>query len=271
MANMCDSPPTRTDHETAPAAHTYYFDIPLGGKLPHSTGVFFPDKYQAGGQVDLIVYLGGTDFTGTLQEYWSSKSTYKVRESVNDSQRNFLLVAPTVSVQGKPKHKFTTVGELADNPKSYLEQVICGISQEDPYQKGWKANNPSVGKIVVAGHSGGGYDLPKLVSAINGSKVGRLCECWGFDCLYYDNLADWEALAKSGVTIYHYYLKRKVYADGKMTCADTTTSLNGEDLKQRTRKLPNIKFIELCDDGGQHYYIPAKHLKERIQSVACSQ
>jgi hypothetical protein len=266
---MSDKPiPLSGKAETVPPAHTYYFDITLDKGLPHETGVFFPEKYQAGSQVDLIIYLAGIDIGG-LRNYWSAKRSYTLRESLNASGGNYVLVVPTVSVQGEQGAKFTTVGELAKNPERYLKQVICGISQQDPFNKGWKETNPTPRKIIVAGHSGGGFDLPKLALAIKGGKLGHLCECWGFDCLYFGNTDEWVALGRTGVPVYHYYLKKKVMSDGKETLVETTTSLNAAALQKKTASLANVQFIELRDVPGAHYWIPTKHLVERVQGIKC--
>jgi hypothetical protein len=297
---MCDKPPKRTFHETKPAAHTFYFEISLGGGLPHETGVFFPDKFQPGPKVDLIIYLGGTDQTGTLRDYWDPKGTYTLRERVNDSQTSsFLLVAPTVSVQGEPGAQFTTVGQLAQHPESYLKQLMCAISNEEPYDKKWKDNHPTPGKIIVAGHSGGGFDLPHLALAIKASGVGHLCECWGFDCLYFENLDDWVALARSGVPLWLYDLKKRhqeksgqVWYDYDGTTAQHALALEkkieaapvlrtspadpkragGATEPQKSLvTLPHVTFVEISAQIGEHYRIPANHLKERIQNATCDQ
>jgi hypothetical protein len=255
--------------EKVPATCTYYFNITLGGDLPHETGVFFPEKYQPGDKLDVIVYLAGIDIGG-LRSYWRAEGTYTLRESLNASGRNYVLVVPTVSVQGEPGAKFTTVGALASSPASYFEQVIRGISQQDPFDKGWKEKDrrPKLGRIVVAGHSGGGFDLPKLALAIQANKIGTLAECWGFDCLYFGNLDQWVALGKTGLPVYLYYIKKKLMIKGQEVIQDTTTSTNAAKLQAMTTSLPNVVFNEVLGSVGyDHPRMPARFLVERAGGI----
>jgi len=99
--------------ETSPPAETLYLDLALGSESPARpmTGIFIPESYRPQPQVDLILYLHGfkytTDFkpypTLTIDGYWDKRQFpyFTLREGVNESRKNVILVAPTLGARSQ--------------------------------------------------------------------------------------------------------------------------------------------------------------------------
>lgn len=102
LSSGLTSPPLITT-EISPPQRTLYINIPLGGESPAKpmTGIFIPEGYRLQSSVDLILYLRGHHKGAprqTIQEYWNQRRFpyWALREGVNNSGKNVILVAPTL-------------------------------------------------------------------------------------------------------------------------------------------------------------------------------
>jgi len=156
----------------------------------NDTGIFFPEKYVPGGTLDLIVYFhglpkpcGGHD-SDKIWDFWRD-STFQMREWVNKSGKNMVLVAPRLRGDGDGLH-------LDMDADEFLKKVVAFIAarvKTDPFNwQGAKSSTEttdsagmSIGKLILAAHSGGGS--PMLLMART-AKVAKVRECWGFDSMY---------------------------------------------------------------------------------------
>jgi peptidoglycan hydrolase-like protein with peptidoglycan-binding domain len=94
--------------ESVPAGTTLYVEIDLqivdkfGITAPTVTGIFIPDGYAPSQTADLILYLHGHKAEALrrqgIDQYWNSQRfPYgALREHINDSGRNVILVAPSL-------------------------------------------------------------------------------------------------------------------------------------------------------------------------------
>jgi len=214
------------------------------------TGIFIPENYQLQLQVDLIVYLQGYRYlypSMSIDGYWSSHQHpfWPLRLGVNQSQKNVILVAPTLGPHSEAGN-LTEPGGF----DAYLDQVISALVDYGPYRTA--RIYPTVGNIILACHSGGGY-LMRQLALTNQRYSPNIRECWGFDCLYDtddDTLwAEWAVLHLDD-RLYIYYLN--------------DTQENSKELQ--SQKLPNV-YIKRSSARGlrAHYWVPATHWKYRIQ------
>lgn len=151
------------------------------------TGIFIPDGYRAGAELDLVLYLHGhtTGYPGrntSIAQYWSDPKRYfALREQVNESGRNVVLVAPTLG-----PHSEAGALDDARGLDSFVSQVLVGLSMDPAFHN----RQPQIGNIILAGHSGAGK--PMLRIALSGSPMAsKIRECWLFDALY-GGVSGWE-------------------------------------------------------------------------------
>src|SRR5215218_3990065 len=96
------APPALISTETTPPAKTLYLNIPLGSERPARamTGLFIPPNYRHQAEVDLVLYLHGFKPKSglTINRYWNTRffPYWPLRERLNDSGKNVVLVAPTL-------------------------------------------------------------------------------------------------------------------------------------------------------------------------------
>src|SRR5262249_15945014 len=98
----------RTD--TNPASLTHYLKIGISNEkndgAPKVLGVYVPAKFKPQSQVDVLVYFHGHKWTmengkqtwhtdWAIEQIWSHP-TFPLREGLNASGRQFVLVAPTL-------------------------------------------------------------------------------------------------------------------------------------------------------------------------------
>jgi hypothetical protein len=190
-----------TTNPKGPAKLTVYPASFVKDHGPNDTGIFFPDKYVPGGTLDLLVYFHGLptpcggQASDKIWDFWRS-STFRLREWVNKSGKNVVLVAPRLRGDEGGLHLDMAADE-------FLKQVVAWIAarvKTDPFN--WQGTNTStetkdstgmsIGKLILAAHSGGGS--PMLLMART-AKFAKVRECWGFDSMYGspDTWVDWAA------------------------------------------------------------------------------
>lgn len=251
--------PKLLKQETAPAAATLYAEIELGiidkFKQPAApmTGIFFPDGFKPGPQVDIILYLHGhkaeTAHDLSIDQYWNSKrfAYGAFREKLNAAGRNAILVAPTLGARSE-------AGALlnAGGLDGYLAKVLAMIGT---FGAGARSGiTPTLRHLVFACHSGGGLPMRRLAGGAD-KALTNLRECWGFDCTY--NRGDdtfWAGWARKTPRgkCYFYYIK-----------GSPTASL-AEGL--RDKSVANA--IVQPSAERRHNYVPIAHWLERIQGAA---
>src|SRR5215471_1161787 len=182
--------------ESVPSSCTLYVDIKLGepghagpeAPARPMTGIFFPDGYRIQQSVDLIVYLHG--WKQNVHRSWSIDGYLRdlpqraFREKINESQKNVVLVAPTLGVHSNAGWLVKPGGF-----DRYMDLVMHALNMSGPYE----GQQPTIGNIILASHSGGGArmrliaggGLPMQKSGWASQRYPSFIrECWGFDCTY---------------------------------------------------------------------------------------
>jgi hypothetical protein len=173
-------------------------------------GVHVPPKAAKASVLDVIVYFHG--FVGTvcnedagkfrlrgMDHYWEVCWFKKMLAELDASGRAAILIAPTLH---------PLVGERGSGPDRYdnlnkeklfdklIDDVLAELKKTNDIDGG-----ASVGKIVLAAHSGGGAPMAAILQATNPKYKSKIWACWGFECLYPAAKAwnDWLATHKSHV------------------------------------------------------------------------
>jgi len=218
------------------------------------TGIYIPARYLLQPQVDLILYLQGyhTLYPSiSIDRYWSGSRRFPfwpLRERLNQSGKNVILVAPTLGPRSE-------VGSLTADPQgfdAYLDKVMLALAEHGPYRT--TGQNPIVGNIIIACHSGGGYPMRQLALSQQRYSL-NIRECWGFDCLYNtDDETLWAQWARSNpdVKLYIYYLR------------DT----QARSRKLQLQRVANVLVQRSSARGLRaHDWVPLTHWQDRIQGA----
>jgi len=251
--------PSRRTSITEPPGSTQYETIRLGGEGPAKpmTGIFVPVGYRPQSQVDLIIYLhgmktpSGMPTSATIREYWSRRYPFLLREGVNESGKNVILVAPTLGPASEAG-KLTIPGGF----DWYVDQVMTALLQRGPYQKA--SQLPRVGNIVLACHSAGGKVMRPLALRQHRYSA-NIRECWGFDCLYHPCDAEiWRqwAIGHPNVGLFIYFL--------------SSTAAHSMDLQGAGKPPippPGNVLVE-HSSAPNHNLVPVTHWKNRIQGAS---
>jgi hypothetical protein len=216
------------------------------------TGIFIPENYVPQAEIDLILYLHGhkSNIPGSdalIAEYWDGKkySVFALREEINASKKNVILVAPTLGLKSE-------AGDLVrrNGLDNYLDKVLEALKTYGPYQ----GQPGCLGKLIIAAHSGGGKTMQRLALSSN-SYAAKIAECWGFDSQYQD-ASPWigwaQRIPQSGYYSYYY--------DG----GPTANSKNLLEQNKKTR-LQNIHPIE--STIKDHFKLVRYYLQERLQGA----
>jgi Putative peptidoglycan-binding domain-containing protein len=213
------------------------------------TGIFLPRGYRPQPRVDMILYLHGfkTRPDLTIEEYWDRQQFphFALREDLNNSRRNVVLVAPTLGPRSQ-------TGRLlqAGNLDNFVAQVLTALGSSSPFNMA--KITPQLGSLILACHSGGGYPMRQLALGA-GTSAAAIHECWGFDCTY--NRGDdtlWAQWARRQPTarLFIYYIP------------DSRTEALASSLKNK--QVPNIAVLPTRPRGG-HNWVPITHWRERIE------
>lgn len=241
-----------------------------------STALFFPSSLKRDSVYNLLLYLHGKelppvdewliakpDRTVPNKADWKPDPRFTLREKVEESGKNLVLVVPSLDVACK-------AGKLATHPDWYVDRVLEEIGKTDG------GKTATLGKLVIAAHSGGGLRMYEAVTALSTYKP-NLVECWGFDCLYwYDDPKPWKPKAgaappnphplegsleyrwaTSGIRIRVHYL-----SDPKTG----STIIRSENLATLSSEIPGCK-AEVYKTTQPHNLIPREHMRERLDAL----
>jgi hypothetical protein len=200
----------------------------------------------------VILYLHGFKAEAikrqAIDQYWNSQRfPYgALREGVNASGRNVILVAPTLGSHSEAKGLLATGGL-----DGYLSQVLSALAAYGPFRP--PAATPTLGSLILACHSGGGWPMRQLAGGSD-RALALLRECWGFDCTYNQGddsfWAGW-ARAHPDARVYIYYI------------AGSPTARLAESL--RNQHVPNA-IVEPSRDK-RHNYVPITYWTQCIQGA----
>ena len=279
--------PTLISTESTPLNSTLYVDINLGcttssPKAPPvcprpMTGIFIPENYSATDSVDLILYLQGHHRDNvirgkapgrgyfpsnlTINQYWNRTAYpfFGLREELNASGKNVILVAPTLG----PRSQAGTLVQPGGFD-AYLDQILASLSAYGPHQG---RQTPRVGKIILACHSGGG--LPMRQIALSKEKyAANIRECWGFDCTYNggddSGWARWAATNPSS-NLYIYYINIDCPPPKRPSCSTKAQAVSLQ-AKAKHQKLLNV-FVTRSATGS-HNEVPIRYWQPRIRAAS---
>jgi len=173
--------------ENSVKSETYYVTISLGGSSPQAvTGIFVPENYKVSSDVDMVLWLMGHHDNPeyppslTIDDYWFKFPHFRFREFVNASNRNVILVAPSLGPSSESGNLTSSSGL-----SGYLDQVLAALEAYGPF-----SSVPSLGNLVIACHSGGGSPMLQIAKT-NQTYSSNIKQLWGFDCIYGDVESSW--------------------------------------------------------------------------------
>jgi len=243
-----------------PPGTPIYVNIPLGSEEPGTTpmtGIFLPDGYRTQQKVDILLYLHGHKIapnqpnnSWSVDWYWQNGRIGAFREELNNSNKNVVLVMPTLSRRSNPGW-LGSPGGL----DRYLDMVMAALSTSGPY----RGKNATVGNIILAGHSGAGKYMRELPLS-NPQYSSHIRECWCFDCMY--NSCDavlwslWARQNPGNTRLYNYYISN----------AKTKSNTIAESKNLQRENLPNVFTVPLNPpDQSFHHWIPITYWRTHIE------
>jgi hypothetical protein len=140
-------------------------------------------RYQANDKLKVLLYLHGHDQPPIDQHLTKinrkkDPDVYLLREELNASGKNLVLVAPTLGAKSE-------AGLLVTNGVDwYLKEVLDRLKKNAPPELKI-GDSTAFSDLCVMAHSGGGVPLLALANAIPAGGTGTpIRQLWGFDCLY---------------------------------------------------------------------------------------
>jgi hypothetical protein len=199
---------------------------PRGGgiKALPMTAVFARDPARLTGEVNVLLWFhgdkrywqsdgqNGEKFPGkSIRYYLNGPPMCRLREFILETNKNFLLVAPTLndSTGGGDGLPAGMLWEQTD-AKAYLQQALNGAN------KHLGVKGTKLGNIVLAAHSGGGHIQARMAGDFGGHPFDRMNEVWCFDSTYWgdERLRKW---AEKG----HRNARLFVYSQGRSGRSET--------------------------------------------------
>ena len=274
--------PGFVDLSNSPPGNTIYSQTNLGIGFAENrgggsscvqpiTGIFVPKNFKANFFVDLIVYLHGfkdaiPGNNTSIIKYWDGKAFpfFALREGVNASGKNVVLVAPTLG----PKSQ---AGSLVkpNGFDAYLDNVVAALNQHLRLAKKAPGNIVDIRYIILACHSGGGAPMLQIATG-NDKQVSKIKQCWGFDSLNSGKTKDGKKL----FTQPNAWLKWAPTTSSELFIffkGSTKAESEFLDDKAKKAKLNNIKVKpSSATDVGKvdaHFWVPITHWKDSIKNA----
>jgi peptidoglycan hydrolase-like protein with peptidoglycan-binding domain len=150
--------------------------------VPNETAIYLPPGLRRSAQVDLIVYFHGFERNRAghivcgrarnIAEYLRDRQ-FALREPLRDSGKSAILVVPKLGPQSQ-SGRLAKAGAFT----AFIDQVLAALASCGAW-----SSPPSLGRLILAGHSGGGAPVGRI-AALQGELVDHLKEVWMFDALY---------------------------------------------------------------------------------------
>lgn len=231
------------------------------------TAIYIPDHFKAASEIEMIIYLHGyvdghpgmipaktkgKVNSPSIQYYlnYSKEQYFNFRKIINTSGKNVVFVAPTLGATSQ-------YGSLATNFDNYIDQVISAIN-EYIFKKRNLEGQFSLGKLIIAAHSGGGTAMLDIAEQSKSTYAKRIKSFWGFDswynkrCAKYENKeckaykSPWNDIAKNkSFSIYAYHYNSGYYPKGDNKTVFVTNAGADTNLKNLTKKGESIHFTLL--------------------------
>lgn len=150
--------------------------------------LFVPQAVSLVEQVPMLIYFHGHHGPETIEGYVASKTERDFRPLLKE--KKVLLVAP----QGGPKSKFGGLGDAAGISTLIFRamQTAFGGPPARPVPK----PVPKPPSLILAGFSGGGSTLNRVVLDVKADYLDRIAEIWCLDSMYSGEGKRWVAWAK---------------------------------------------------------------------------
>ncbi len=276
-----------------PAEATYYFPIPLDKCSP--TGVFFPSGYLFPSKIDVIVYFHGHKLGqfNSINQYWNGLNGITLREDINGTGKKVVLIAPTMGeFPGSSLNADMGIFKEPGGCDDFLAEVVKWIGKYVPEYSAKKVL-PSIGNIVLAGHSGAGAILSQQAKTMQ----SNVCEVWGFDSMYgqgsrlvpqpkgkpkseaIDVVGDWRDTAIAHLTL-DLEMLSGIFPVPKLRpktwfyfyWAGVSPGNNAKLLQEEVDKLglPNVVVEANAHIGGKyHFETVTANFKKRVAAARC--
>ena len=193
-----------------------------------------------------------------INQYWAPGFSYKclLREDLNASSKSAILVAPTMG--SKPGYSLNGNPDLGifgrpGGAECFLDHVMQWLGNYDPHY----TVIPTVRKVILAGHSGGGSPIHIQMESLK----AKICEIWCFDVVYF-TVNDWIQFGVNNPTKQVYFY----YAEQSLDALKELKKLKDDTEKSMKRPLGNVQFI---DAGNHHYPALTNNFGKRIKESNC--
>jgi hypothetical protein len=241
-----------------------------GQPVKPMTAAFAPDPKMLSSTVDVILWFHGDKsywnadkstsfgFAGQTIKQYLTFPLCKLREFIlKSNKKNFVLVAPTlndktgVSIDNtnpdKSKRNHNPGALIWDqtDAEAYLQQVLNGVNKHMNLNK-----TLTLGKVVLAGHSGGGH-LQSQMAEHFGGKFANLNEVWCFDSSYWgsDPFLKWIQKGHSNAKLFMY----------------STGGLTGTFSSAILKKMPSL--LGLSPTTPQTKIKPGRTTLQKVEAV----
>lgn len=159
------------------------------------TAIYLPPKHSFNKDtVNVVLWMHGfyVQSAKDLLHPSDASADMNLRQSLIASGKDVILIAPWLGYRWAAGAGTYSLGTLGSGTgcETYLNEVLKGIVELQKSLSSTATSTLKIGKLIVAGHSGGGSMMRDVMDHLGGYK-DRLKECWGFDCFYDTQWPDW--------------------------------------------------------------------------------
>jgi hypothetical protein len=244
-----------TQFETHPPPGLTLFvkiDLGIADRAPE-TAIYIPDGFSKGPDIDIVLYLHGfqqPDGVRSISQYLMMDYG-QLRQRLNASGRNVILVAPTLGPESQPGN-LTAHGGL----DLFLGRTLAAIHAHAG--DGWP-DVLSLRSLIIACHSGAGVDERELAGG-SGKALASLKSSWGYESLYHGvDVPFWSGWARNHESsrLLLFYRPHNSPENAEMVSRCKTLGARG---------LANL--IATPSNAGSHMLVPVTHFQACLEGAA---
>jgi hypothetical protein len=244
--------PTQLETRPPPGL-TLFVKIDLGiADLAPETAIYIPDGFSKVPNIDIVLYLHGIQQPGvtSISEYLT-KDYGQLRQRLNASGRNVILVAPTLGSKSEPGN-LTARGGL----DLFLGRALAAIRAHAG--DGWP-DVLTLRSLIIACHSAGGVD-ERVLAGGTGKALTSLVNSWGYESLYHDvDIPFWREWARDHESSRLLLFYRPHNSPDNAQMVDRCKKLGALGL---------ANLIATASSASSHMLVPVTHFQGCLEQAA---
>ncbi|MBI4523809.1 MAG: D-alanyl-D-alanine carboxypeptidase family protein [Deltaproteobacteria bacterium] len=230
--------------------------------------IFVPSALRGLGEIDLLIFFHGLDTCSPRHEFDPDKviKNFQIAEQIDKAERKVALVVPAVHWKSIKK------GEKKNTAGVWSASRVNSFVEESLDQIGKHGTRPSLGRLIIAGHSRAYEVMTPLANEFERGAaetrkgaLARLAEVWALDTTFGSGHA--EAIGRWAGAVKNAQFSVVLHKKETIRIKDRTSFTPLWHWNRSSVAKTKLKNVLLVKADEPHCEIPKKHIEILLSAV----